>query len=124
MTYTEEFETFWRQYPPRWNQNLSVYVKRKKCPAFKVWQKLPKEIRAKCLRIVKKIKKSEGTPRDAVTWLNQEGWDDIEEEWTPSLPAGATISMKAVPEVAVNTNNERNRQMEKLSKDAKSTNRD
>jgi len=116
MNYTEEFETFWRQYPPRWNQNLSVYVKRKKCPAFKVWQKLPKEIRAKCLRIVKKIKKSEGTPRDAVTWLNQEGWDDIDEEWTPSLPAGATISMKAVPEVAVNTNNERNRQKDALGR--------
>ena len=109
--YTEEFETFWLKYPKRWNRDLNAYVKRKKFPAFQKWQKLPKEIRAKCLRIVGQIRKAEGTPRDAITWLNQEGWDDIEDKWVPSLPAGATISMKGVPEVAVNTNNERNRQM-------------
>ena len=112
--YTAEFEMFWGKYPRRWHDGIHAYVKRKKQPAFKTWQKLSQDIRDKCLRIVKKIKAAEGTPRDAVTWLNQEGWDDIEEaEWKPSLPLGATNSMKSVPE-SVDTNNERNRQRKGL----------
>jgi len=76
--YTEEFEIFWKAYPARWNKNIHSMVKRKKFPAFEKWQKLDEKIRAECLAKVKKIKYAEGTPRDAVTWLNQRGWDDIE----------------------------------------------
>ena len=71
--YTKEFEVFWKLYPARWNTNLSLYVKRKKRPAFKKWQKLSQKIRNECLSKVKLIKKSEGSGtsiRDAVTWLN------------------------------------------------------
>lgn len=80
--YTDEFETFWKLYPARWSKDCGggCYIKRKKSPAFKVWQKLPQDIRDKCIRIAKKIKNAEGGyVRDCVTWLNQEGWDDIEE---------------------------------------------
>jgi hypothetical protein len=115
MEYTEEFETFWKRYPARWNQDLSIYVKRKKHPAFQKWQKLPKEIQAKCLRIVHLIKKAEGTPRDAVTWLNQQGWDDIDEPEleASSLPQELIPHFKGV-DIQVNTNNRRNRQMDEL----------
>jgi len=99
--YTEEFERFWKAYPSRWNMNLHSYVKRKKWPAFKVWQKLSKELKAECMAKVRLVKATEGTPRDAVTWLNQRGWDDIElpeEKWKPSLPKEMTNSLKSVPQ--------------------------
>ena len=114
--YTDEFEIFWRGYPRRWNNNLSMYVKRKKYPAFESWQKLSQEIRAKCLRIVKQIKKAEGTPRDAVTWINQRGWDDIDEpdKDAQRLPQSLVSGMKSVPEPRVNTNNECNKQIDLL----------
>jgi len=115
MEYTEEFNRFWKQYPSRWNSNLNCYVKRKKHPAFLKWQKLTKEIRDKCLRIVKQIKRAEGTPRDAVTWLNQQGWDDIDEpDEGKHLPSKMTNVIKAVPEHKINTNTERNRQRREL----------
>ena len=77
--YTAEFERFWKAYPARWNKELGLFVKRKKHPAFEKWQKLSKEIRDECLAKVHLVKRSEGKGvRDAVTWLNQYGWDDIE----------------------------------------------
>lgn len=76
--YTDEFERFWKLYPARWNHNLGCYVKRKKRPAFDKWQKLSPEIRAECFAKSKYIKRSEGTPRDCVTWINEYGWEDIE----------------------------------------------
>ena len=109
IPYTDEFETFWRQYPSRWNKDFQggSWIKRKKHPAFDKWQKLPDEVKAKCLRIVKKIKKAEGgTVRDCVTWLNQYGWEDIEEEQGQHLTMNP---LKSVPG-GVNVNSERNRQ--------------
>ncbi len=115
--YTSMFLLFWKRFPARWNSNLHTYVKRRKFPAFKVWQKLSPEIQQKCLRIVKKIKAAEGTPRDCVTWLNQIGWDDIDEPDldAQTLPSELTNSLKRVPG-KVNVNNERNRQTKKLKK--------
>jgi len=114
--YSIAFEEFWRAYPSRWNKNFQggSWIKRKKHPAFLSWCKLSDDVRAKCMRIVKKIKSAEGgTVRDCVTWLNQKGWDDIEEEkWTPSMPA---IKMKGVGS-SVNVNDRRNEQMELLRK--------
>lgn len=95
--YTPEFETFWKKYPSRWNSNLSISVKRKKYPAFESWQKLSPKIRAECLFKAKHIKKSEGVPRDCVTWLNQRGWDDIELEKPEPLPVNVVPIMKVVP---------------------------
>lgn len=114
--YTPAFLIFWGGFPSRWNSNLHTYVKRKKYPAFESWQKLSPEIQAKCLRIVKQIKKTEGTPRDCVTWLNQRGWDDIDEPDldVQRLPRSFTDSLKSIPETGINVNNERNRQMQKL----------
>ena len=109
------FLVFWKNYPARWNGNLSIYVKRKKYPAFKTWQGLTPKIQQKCLRIVKQIKKTEGTPRDCVTWLNQIGWDDIDEPDLDAqkLPQRLTDSLKQVPD-APNINTERNRQRKGL----------
>ncbi len=109
--YTATFEIFWKGFPSRWNDNLHGYVKRKKWPAFQKWEKLTSEIQQKCLRIVKKIKAAEGTPRDCVTWLNERGYDDIDEPDLDAqkLPQSMTDSLKQVPG-GLNRNNERNRQ--------------
>lgn len=117
--YTDEFEQFWKGFPARWNRDFQggTWVKRKKYPAFEKWQKLPGETRAKCLRIIKQIKKAEGgAVRDAVTWLNQYGWDDINEineiEEAYHLPGSMNV-LKSV-DTTLNINNERNRQRKKL----------
>ncbi len=79
MTYTEDFEEFWVKYPKRWDRNAHRYIKRKKGPASKSWCKLSLEIHTEILAKVKYIKQFEGSAvRDPVTWLNQEGWDDID----------------------------------------------
>ena len=119
LEYTKGFLEFWKLYPKRWNKDLGCYVKRKKWPAFLKWQKLSKEIRAKCLARVHLVKKMEGSPRDCVTWLNNRGWDDIEEDELKKMPMGLPASMiegllKEVPSVEVNINNERNRQLNML----------
>ena len=118
MNYTADFEEFWKRYPKRFISGIG-WVKRKKFPAYEKWQKLPKEIRAKCLARVHLIKQMEGTPRDAVTWINQRGWDDFEMDELKKMPIGLPKEMiidllKTVPEVKINKNNERNRQMELL----------
>lgn len=117
MTYTKEFEIFWKKYPSRWNRDLSKYIKRKKWPAFETWQKLPQIIRDECLAKVRLIKATEGTPRDCVTWLNQRGWDDIELPSLPpkALPAEITPKLKVVESHIVNVNNDRNEQIEELA---------
>ena len=77
---------------------------------------MPDEVRAKCLRVVKQIKKAEGEAvRDCITWLNQKGWGDIEE---PDLEA-KTLPPELIPhfkrvDIRVNTNNRRNRLMDGL----------
>ena len=118
--YTDEFERFWKQYPSRWNRDLGLYVKRKKFPAFQKWIKLSQAIRNECLLKVKYIKQAEGTPRDAVTWLNQRGWEDFdlpgEKEKPKALPKDITPKMKQVDEAvkSVDTNAERTRQLRML----------
>jgi len=116
--YTSEFEQFWGAYPSRWNKNFQggSWVKRKKNPAYLSWCKLSTPIRDKCMRIVKKIKSAEGgTVRDCVTWLNQKGWDDIEEEaWKPSIPNMSNI-FKSVPGKA-DVNDARNKQRNLLGR--------
>ncbi len=118
MDYTEEFETFWKLYPKRWNRDMGGYVKRKKWPAFEKWQKLDQAIRNECLAKARLIKATEGTPRDCVTWLNQRGWDDIELPDKPqhkALPAEIIPKLKVVESHIINVNNERNKQIEKLA---------
>jgi len=120
MTYTQDFETFWSHYPKRWNKDLGLRVKRKKSPAFQKWQKLSKDIRAKCLSRVHLIAKMEGNAvRDCVTWLNQEGWDDFEQEELKKMPIGLPKELienllKVVPDGTIDVNNERNKQMKRL----------
>jgi len=114
MDYTDEFETFWKKYPKRWNRDLGMYIKRKKWPAFEKWQKLSQTIRDDCLAKARLIKATEGTPRDCVTWLNQRGWDDIELEKPKPLPKELVPDMKSVESHTVNFNDARNEQHNKL----------
>ena len=118
MNYTEDFQKFWQAYPKRWSRSMHGYIKRKKAPAFKTWQKLSPEIKSKCLRIVKKIKYSEGEAvRDCVTWLNQEGWDDIEEpQQVKHLPEEMTNNVFRVVNHHIDLNQRRNEEMRKLVK--------
>ncbi len=99
--YTEEFKIFWKAYPWRWDRSNSQRIKRKKKPAFLAWQKLSKEIRAECMAKRKMVRASEGScARDCVTWLNQEGWEDIElaeEKWKPYLPKEMTEPIGKIP---------------------------
>lgn len=100
MEYTEEFEKFWKAYPKRWNRDIGSFVKRKKFPAFEKWQKLSQTVRDECLAKSRLIRKTEGTPRDCVTWLNQRGWDDIElpKPKPEPMPANVVPIMKSVPQ--------------------------
>ena len=123
MDYTPEFETFWKQFPSRWNRDLGISVKRKKWPAFEKWQKLSQAIRNDCLAKACLIKQSEGTPRDCVTWLNQRGWDDIELPDKPkpkALPAALVPVMKTVePLDNRSTSDKVNKEMAKLLSERK-----
>ena len=115
MEYTEEFETFFTKYPKRWNSNLHCWVKRKKWPAFESWRKLSPELHAEILAKASMIRRSEGTPRDAVTWLNQKGWDDIElPEPKKPFPKELMPAIKSVPSTKVNVSDAQNRQKNKL----------
>ena len=118
MDYTEEFETFWKAFPSRWNRGVGGYIKRKKWPAFEKWQKLSQAIRSDCLAKSRLIRLTEGTPRDCVTWLNQRGWDDIElpNPKPKALPAEITPKLKIVESHIINVNNERNQQIKALAK--------
>jgi len=117
MNYSEEFEYFWRVYPSRWDRDKSNRIKRRKAPAWEKWQKLDAETRHEILTKAKYIRDFEGTyARDAVTWLNQSGWDDIEfkPDWKPTLPDELLNAFKPVEDKKINLNNERNRQMDLL----------
>ena len=91
--YSPEFEYLWKKWPKRWNRNKSVWVKRKKFPAWKAWQKLDEETQRFILSVLNKARENEGAyPRDLVTWLNQQGWEDLEfqSDYVPVLPKELT----------------------------------
>ena len=115
--YTKEFETFWRYYPKRWDRSRSKLIKRKKYPAWISWQKLDAATHHEILTKCKYIKDFEGSyPRDAVTWLNQRGWDDIEfkADWIPMLPKELTQDIGKIDARTIDINTERNRQRKGL----------
>jgi len=118
MEYTREFEVFWKLYPTRWDRTCSVRIKRKKRPAFDKWQTLDEGTRHEILTKARFIREFEGgSARDAITWLNQYGWEDIEfkPDYVPILPKELTdeVFKKAKPRI-INVNNERNRQKDGL----------
>lgn len=93
--YTPDFEMFWKLYPQRWHEKYGL-IKRKKEPAFESWQKLTNEVKAECLMIAKKIKKSEGgSVRDCVTWINQKGWVDMRPDENKDKPTNVQIQKMA-----------------------------
>lgn len=116
--YSKEFEYFWRVYPKRWSKSRHEWIKRRKFPAWQSWEKLSEDIQLHLLALGKKIKQSEGDyPRDAVVWLNQRGWDDMDlpSSWVPALPAELTKdALKSAEIKTVDFNDERNRQMRAL----------
>ena len=114
MKYTEDFETFWVKYPARWSQSMSAHIKRRKQPAFISWQKLSLEVQQECISKVHLIKQAEGgasAVRDCATWLNQEGWDDIDlpEENIKTLPKKYTNSVFMEDNFKIDTNEQRNK---------------
>ncbi len=118
MEYSREFEVFWKCYPKRWDRSGHKLIKRKKFPAWQSWEKLDKDIQHEILTKAKYIKDFEGgAVRDAVTWLNQRGWDDIEflEKWVPVLPKELTENvLKDGRTIPIDVNDERNRQRKAL----------
>lgn len=116
MEYSLEFETFWKYYPHRNGKPI------KKCPAYKVWNRLTDDEQHEILTKVKYIKKFENGPytRDAKTWLhpeNQRGWEDItfKADWVPVLPAELTENaLRDGRTIPINVNDERNDQKNKL----------
>ena len=115
MTYSKEFEYFWKMYPKRSGK------KRRKCPAWLMWLRLTDDERHEVLTKAKYIKQFEGDyPRDAVTWLhpeNQRGWEDItfKKAWVPILPTELIQDvLKEVDTKTVNISDERNRQRKGL----------
>jgi hypothetical protein len=97
----KEFEVFWKLYPKRWDRNRSRLIKRKKFPAWESWQKLDSDTQHEILTKAKYIKEFEGgSARDAVTWLNQRGWDDVDfpDSWVPRLPKELTDVCEAPEE--------------------------
>ena len=105
MAYSKEFEVFWRLYPKRWDRGRNKLIKRKKFPAWESWQKLDEDTQHEILTKAKYIKDFEGSSaRDAVTWLNQRGWDDVEfpDSWVPVLPNELTDICKASEKNVVN----------------------
>jgi hypothetical protein len=86
---------------------------------MRAWVKLSQTDISDILNRLHLIAKAEGDyPRDAVTWLNQRGWEDIElpDSNEKHLPKEMTSAIKTVPLAGVNVNNERNRQMAALKK--------
>ena len=109
--YTPEFEYFWRVYPKRWDRNRSKMIKRKKFPAWESWLKLDDETHHDILTKTKYIKDFEGgAVRDAVTWLNQRGWDDITfpGSWVPVLPPELTKDVLKTDIKTLDVNERRN----------------
>lgn len=74
--YTDDFELFWRSYPPRFNESRSVYVRADKQGAFDEWQKLVADEKIAALNAVQREKASKYTP-DARKWLKHKRWEDV-----------------------------------------------
>ena len=115
MEYSKEFEYLWQVYPKRKG------IKRKKCPAWKMWLRLTDDEKHEVLTKARYIKQFEGDrPRDLVTWLhpeNQRGWEDIvfKDEWVPVLPEELTKDVCKMPEEkTIDINTERNKQRKAL----------
>jgi len=77
MNYTQEFETFWRLYPKRWNRSSGRYYKVGKWEAFQVWKRLSQKDRNDILIKVKTMQTGEFV-LDAHRWLKKRRFDDIE----------------------------------------------
>ena len=75
--YTEEFETFWKAYPKRWNRMSGQYYKVGKWEAFQVWKRLSNKDKADILLKVKYMRDGEFV-LDAHRWLKKRRFDDIE----------------------------------------------
>ena len=77
MEYTQEFETFWRNYPKRWNRSSHRYYKVGKWEAFQAWKRLSQKDRNDILIKVKYMKDGEFV-LDAYRWLKKRRFDDME----------------------------------------------
>lgn len=75
--YSEEFETFWKQYPKRWVVSSGKWVKVGKWEAREEWDKLSREEQTKALAVVKKVPAGRAT-QDAHRWLKHRRFDDYE----------------------------------------------
>lgn len=76
MPYTDEFEVFWRCYPPRYNEGRNICIRADKPGAFNEWQKLTTEEKISAFNAVQREKSSKWTP-DARKWLKHKHWEDV-----------------------------------------------
>lgn len=91
--YDPKFEYVWKKWPRRWSRTKGVWIKRKKVPAWKKWQTLDEATQDIIVSCVLQAREQEGSyPRDLVTWLNQEGWEDLDlgEDYQAILPKELT----------------------------------
>lgn len=76
MIYSDDFELFWRSYPPRFNEGRNVYIRADKCGAFREWERLTLDEKVLALNAVQREKPSKWTP-DARKWLYHKRWEDV-----------------------------------------------
>jgi len=72
---TEEFETFWKLYPPRWSESSCVWRKSDKEGAWRKWKKMTPKERVLATKAAPSVERSKYTP-DARKWLYHKMWED------------------------------------------------
>jgi len=115
--YSKEFRYLWKMWRPRIKNGIRV--KRKKPQAWVKWQLLDAKTQTFILSTIKQQVINEGDcPRDLVTWINQEGWEDLEVSptYVPALPDELTKDV-GHPEALkkVDTNMQRTINLRKLN---------
>lgn len=98
--YSEKFKYVWSKWPKRWDRAKGRYVKKKKPQAADKFEKMPDEDQDFIMSIICLAAGNEGScPRDLVTWINQQGWEDLDldEDYEPVLPIEFTKKIKSVP---------------------------
>jgi len=120
--YTEEFMAFWKLYPPRYHEagrpkaggGMEHYWKSEKREASKEWAELSNADKTWAMYSVRFLRKGPYV-KDAFRWLKKGCFEDIDmPDEGEHLPENLLPHLKRVDNPRVNTNNERNRQMDEL----------
>lgn len=76
--YTEQFKTFWKAWPGRWQPEQDKSIKVGKYDAFLEWKLLKDEEKQEIMKVLPKVKRV-GTQYlpDASRWLKRKRWHDF-----------------------------------------------